>query len=888
MSSMKELPKVYRPADYEDAVYAAWEKSGAFRPASDRDPKLKKRRKPYTIVMPPPNATGILHTGHAIMVAIEDAVVRYHRMKGFDTLYLPGTDHAAIATASVVDRELAEAGKTRHDIGRRAFERRAAALAKQNKQTIETQIRGLGASADWSRNAFTLDPPRRKAVTEAFKRLYRKGLIYRGSYMVNWCPACRTVLADDEVEHREQEGVLYHLKYGPFVLATTRPETKVGDTAVAVHPNDKRYKKYVGQTVDVQTINGLRKLKVIADEMVDPKFGTGVVKITPFHDPNDYQVMQRHDLEAIEVIGEDGRMTEAAGKALAGLDRFAARKKMVSWLTKHGLLVKEEVHRHSVGRCYRSDDVVEPRISQQWFLKVSELKKQALKFADTGELKFVPPRFEKTYRDWLEHLHDWCISRQVWFGHPIPAYLNDRGETSLTKKPGFKPSTDTLDTWFSSALWPFSTLGWPDRTPDLKRFFPGDVLESGYDIIFFWITRMVLMTSALEVTGREPEGRPPFHTAYLHGLVRDKRGRKFSKSLGNGVDPLELIGKYGADALRFMLATSSTPGGDVKFDEDRVVAARNFANKLWNISRFIVAQKTASAGDLPRANLTVADRWILERLRQTTSAVEDAFADQADYEKTEPEPAAPPSPGRLRPYDLAAAGNRLYEFIWSEFADWYLEVAKVQLANEEQAVATGLVLRHVLETALKLLHPLMPFITETIWRNGLARSEPLITSPWPQWAADLRFPEEAARFAEIKGVIETIRRIRSEHGTPAGATIRVYVISDEPEPLAEAEPLIRQLARVANLTLAAPPRSEEVATAVSGRVTVAVPLAGLVDREAEAQRLQGEVERTKMEVARLKARLNDKDYAAKAPPEIVSQTEDALHQAEERLRRLSA
>ncbi|HEY8108850.1 MAG TPA: valine--tRNA ligase [Patescibacteria group bacterium] len=893
MSQQKELPKTYDPTAHEDAVYAAWERSDAFKPASDSGKQADKDRRPYSIIMPPPNVTDRLHSGHAIMLALEDALVRYHRKRGFDTLYLPGTDHAAIATAAQVDKRLAEEGKTRHDLGRKEFEKRTLAFAKENKKIIENQVRAMGTSCDWTRNAFTLDPEKKAAVEEAFKRLYKKGLIYRGSYMVNWCPTCRTVLSDDEVEHKEQEGVLYYMKYGPFTLGTTRPETKVGDTAVAVHPQDKRYAKWVGKEIEVKTINGPRTLRVLADEMVDPEFGTGVVKITPFHDKNDYAVYERRPEEAgppVEVIGEDGKMTVAAGKALAGLDRFAARKKMVDWLKREKLLVKEEVHKHSVGRCYRSDDVIEPRISEQWFLKVADIKKQAAKFVADGDLKFVPERFGKTYLDWLEKLHDWCISRQVWFGHPVPAYVNAKGEVSLTAKPGYKKSQDTLDTWFSSGLWPFSTMGWPKRTSDFKRFFPNDVLETGYDIIFFWITRMALMTVALDVRDEKTgDLKPPFHTAYLHGLVRDQRGRKFSKSLGNGVDPLEMIGKYGADALRWMLATSASPGNDLKFDEQRLVKSRNFTNKLWNISRYVI-ERTDGDADLAKLDpdtLTSLDRGILHKLYRTAQTVDAAFTDPATYDKPGKTP-EPVTPKRLaKPYDLGFAGNALYEFVWSDFADWYLEAAKVQLRNPEAAANTKLILRYVLETILGLLHPFMPFVTEVVWRDGLGKKNALITSPWPAVHEDLDQPEDGERSDRVREVIETIRRIRAQHKTPAASFVQAYVVTDEPAWVVESGDVINKLARVSILRVGQNPPTGDVASAAVGDATVVLPLAGL-GSDVAAAHLQREVEAKRMEVERLKGRLANEDYVQNAPEHVVAETKAQLAEAEAALAKLEA
>ncbi|MEX2043276.1 MAG: valine--tRNA ligase [Patescibacteria group bacterium] len=885
----KELPKTYDPAAYEGAVYAAWEKSGAFKPVSDTKPKLRKERKAYTIILPPPNVTGVLHVGHSLMITLEDALVRYHRMKGFDTLWLPGTDHAAIATEIKVEQALREEGKDKRELGKAAFVRRAKQWAKDHKHIIEDQTRAMGASVDWSRNAFTMDKAREQSVQEAFKRLYKQDLIYRGSYMVNWCPHDRTVLSEEQVVHKEQEGVLYYLKYGPFTLATTRPETKVGDTGVAVHPKDKRYAKWVGQTIDVEMINGTHQIKVVADEAVDPEFGTGAVKVTPFHDPNDYEIGLRHQLDQLEVIGEDGRMTEAAGKRLAGLDRFEARKKTVDWLKQKKLLVKEEVIKHSVGRCERCDAVIEPRVSTQWFVRMTKIAKTALAFVDDGRLKFAPARFEKTYRMWLEQLHDWCISRQIWFGHPLPAYVNGKGETSLTAKPGFKKSPDTLDTWFSSALWPFSTMGWPKQTADFKHFFPNDVLETGYDIILSWVVRMCLMTAALEVknpaTGRVD---PPFHTVYLNGIVRDGRGRKFSKSLGNGVDPLEMIGKYGTDALRFTLATSNAPGADVNFDEQRVVKSRNFANKIWNISRFVINAVEGEAGldDLQAETLTTFDRGILYKLYRLNQEVERSFHDPAAYDKPGIEP-RPAEVRRPRTYDLAHAGNALYQFVWSDFADWYLEAAKVQLRNAETARNTGIILKHVLETALHLLHPLMPFVTEVIWRDGLGRKDPLITGAWPAVHEDLDQPEDGERFDRIREVIETIRRIRAEHKTPAASFVQAYIVTDEPAWIVEAGDVINKLARLSMLRVGQHPPRGDVASAAVGDATVVVPLAGLASDTA-AGHLQREIEAKRMEIERLKGRLANKEYVENAPEHVVAETKAKLAEAEAALAKLEA
>lgn len=890
---MKELPKTYDPAAYEDDIYAQWEKAKAFQPVSDGDPKLKKKLKPYSIVLPPPNVTGVLHAGHALMLTLQDVLVRYHRMKGFDTLWLPGTDHAAIATENKVIAKLAEEGKSKEKLGRSKFLAEAKRWAAEHKHIIENQTKGMGASVDWSRNAFTMDAVREKSVKEAFKKLYQKGLIYRGDYMVNWCPGCRTVLAEEQVVHKEQEGVLYHLKYGPFTVATTRPETMVGDTAVAVHPDDKRYKKYVGQEAEVAMPNGERMIVVIADKAVDPKFGTGVVKVTPSHDWNDYEMGRRHKLPSIEVIGEDGKMTAAAGKTLAGLDRFAARKKVVQWLQREKLFVKEELIEHSVGRCERSDDVVEPRVSTQWFVKTSELTKQAIKFLDDGSLAFAPERFGKIYRDWLERLHDWCISRQIWFGHPIPAFIDQDGNVSLTKKPGYTASTDTLDTWFSSALWPFSTMGWPGKTKDFERFFPNDVLQPGYEIILSWVVRMVLMTVALEV--KDPASgklRPPFHTVYVNGMVKDKRGRKFSKSLGNGVDPLELIGRYGTDALRFTMATASASGADIKFDEKRVVGSRNFANKLWNIARFILAQEEPESDlkKLESATLTTFDRAILHKLRAAWLECERVFYDEDDYGKPGTAPGAPNPPKHPRPYDLAHAGNTLYNFVWSDFADWYMEAAKVQLKNEDTHRNTNIILRYVLETVLKLLHPYMPFITEAIWQQGVGRKELLVTSAWPELHEDLDQPEDAERYEAIKRIVETIRRLRVEKKIAPGAWPQVILIADEPDWLIENADVVNRLAHLKMLRVRSNPLTGEErgnsVSAVCDSTTVALPLTGLIDAAAERSRLQAQIDAVKIEIERLTERLANQDYVSKAPEHLVAETKAKLAEAEARLEKL--
>jgi valyl-tRNA synthetase len=769
---MKELSKQYNPAEVESRIYKEWEDSGAFRPASDHDPSFAG--KPYTIIMPPPNATSRLHTGHAIMLAIEDSLVRYHRMQGRDTLYVPGTDHAAIATASVIDRQLIEEGTDKAELGREAFAERAKKWALEQRTIIESQVRAMGASADWSRNAFTMDEKRETSVREAFKRLYEKDLIYRDDYMVNWCPTCNTVIADDEVEHEEREGVLYFMKYGPFELATTRPETKVGDTAVAVNPEDKRYTEWVGKEIEVQTINGTRKLKVIADKMVDPEFGTGVVKITPFHDKNDYETSRRHNLEAIEVIGEDGLMTEAAGAELEGLTIEAARTKMVAWLKANNLLVKEELIRHSVGTCYRSGDVVEPRISRQWFVRVSKLTEQAIKFADDGDLTIVPKRFDKIYRDWMSKMHDWCISRQIWFGHPLPAYLNEKGEVSLEPKEGFTPSPDTLDTWFSSALWPYSTLGWPEQTPDLERFFPSDVLETGYDIIFFWVARMVLMTIALDVRDKSGELKPPFQTVYLHGLVRDKRGRKFSKTLGNGVDPLELIEKYGADSLRMMLLTAGRPGSDINFDESQLIGSRNFMNKLWNIARYVLSKTPEDTGII----VDIADpsnihAGILAELEKTAKEVGKQIGD----------------------YRLDLAARSLYDFTWKTFADVYIEESKQNYdANTALTVLDGI---------LKMLHPFIPFVTEEIWSHMPNKQKSLIISEWPsynfgavteafaQLVSDRNNRDSQKRIAELELFVAELKKRLADSNFTTNAPKEV--IAKQQEKLERAEEELKEL-----------------------------------------------------------------------------------------------
>lgn len=874
---MKDLPKTYDPQAVEQKWYDFWLSGRYFH--AEPNP----RKKPYCIVIPPPNVTGQLHLGHAWDNTIQDTLIRYHRMAGYEALWVPGTDHAGIATeAKVIEKLRAEEGKSKYDLGRKEFVDRVWSWKREYEGRILRQFRRLGSSCDWERTRFTLDEGLSRAVREVFVRLYRKGLIYQGNRITNYCPKCDTTLSDIEVEHREREGRLWHLRYpfkegdGYVEVATTRPETMLGDTAVAVHPDDRRYTHLVGRTVILPLLN--REIPIVADPYVDPQFGTGAVKVTPAHDPNDFEIGQRHGLPSILVIGTDGKMTQEAGR-FVGLDRYEARKAVLAALEAAGALVDEEHHRHAVGQCYRCGTVVEPLLLKQWYVRMKPLAAPALAAVKEGRTRFVPKRFTKVYLHWLENIKDWCISRQLWWGHRIPVwYCRECGEVvcqvadpEACPKCGssLEQDPDVLDTWFSSGLWPFSTLGWPERTPELAYFYPTSVLCTGYDIIFFWVARMIMM-------GLEFTGEVPFPDVFIHGLTRDAQGRKMSKSLGNGVDPLEVIDRYGADALRFTLATAVAPGYDLRFRMEQVEAARNFANKLWNAARFALlnlegftAPATApTAKDLKGLALTLPDRWILSRYAAVAQRVTQ----------------------KLDKYDLGEAGKTLYDFAWSEFCDWYLELAKPRLhgnQGEEERRVAQTVLWYVLEGTLRLLHPFMPFVTEEIWQSLPHRGEALVVAPWPKAPRTLHDTAAEREMLLVTEVVRVIRNLKAEHRVEPGKAVPALVRANaEARAVLEAtRPLLLPLARLTDLTLL-PAEAEtppQAVTAVAAGAEVFLPLAGLVDVARERPRLAKERDEAAAEVERLRLKLANAGFTAKAPAEVVAKERAKLAAAEERL-----
>ncbi len=792
----KQLAKVYDPREVESRTYANWQKNEYFHTEADRS------KKPYTIVMPPPNITGQLHMGHAMDNTFQDILIRFRRMQGWCALWVPGTDHASIATEAKIVAAMAEEGLTKADLGREKYLERAWEWKRVYGGRIVEQLKKLGSSCDWQRERFTMDEGCTKAVREVFVRLYEKGLIYRGERMINWCPHCETSLSDAEVEHREQDGHFWHLRYpladgsGHLELATTRPETMLGDTAVAVHPEDERFKALVGKTVILPLVD--REIPVVADEYVDPEFGTGVVKITPAHDPNDFEVGRRHNLPLIDVMTEKGVINEQGGQ-YAGQDRYAARKAIIKDLEAGGFLIKTEPHTHNVGGCYRCGTVVEPRVSMQWFVKMQPLAKPAIACVEDGRTKFVPDRFKKTYFHWMENIKDWCISRQLWWGHRIPAfYCAGCGETVITRE---DPTTcphcgsssltqdpDTLDTWFSSALWPFSTLGWPDKTDELDFFYPTSTLVTGYDIIFFWVARMIF-------SGMEQMGETPFNTVYIHGLVRDAQGRKMSKSLGNGVDPLEEIEKYGADALRFTLATGGGPGNDIRYSPERVEASRNFANKIWNAARFILMNlpEDMDFPDLPE-NLTLEDKWLLNKFSTLAGEVTD----------------------NLEKFEIGLATGKLYDFIWDIFCDWYIELAKSRLQEGGQSAEdVRAVLVWTLSNTLKLLHPIMPFITEEIWLTLPHEGESVMVSDWPGCDGALRFAAEEQEFERVIDAIRAIRARRAEMNVPPSKKARIYIETAYEAAFRQTEAFIKRLAGGAEILFDLSSLPETVAAAIT-------------------------------------------------------------------------
>ena len=850
----KELAKTYDPKGLEDRIYQKWLDNKYFHA------KVNPDKKPFTIVMPPPNVTGQLHMGHALDETMQDILIRFKRMEGYEALWQPGTDHAAIATEVKVIEKLKEQGIDKNEIGREEFLKYAWAWKEEYGGKIINQLKKLGASADWDRERFTMDEGCSKAVQEVFIKLYEKGYIYKGSRIINWCPVCQTSISDAEVEHEDQDGFFWHINYpvvgeeGQYVeIATTRPETLLGDTAVAVNPEDERYKHLVGKMLKLPLTD--REIPVIADEYVDKEFGTGCVKITPAHDPNDFEVGKRHNLEEINIMNDDATINELGGK-YAGMDRYEARKAMVEDLKEQGLLVKVVPHSHSVGTHDRCGTTVEPMIKPQWFVRMKEMAQAAIDTLKEGNLTFVPERFDKTYLHWLENIRDWCISRQLWWGHRIPAYYCDQcGETVVAREmPGkcpkcgcthFHQDEDTLDTWFSSALWPFSTLGWPDKTPEMEYFYPTDVLVTGYDIIFFWVIRMVF-------SGLEQTGKTPFHHVLIHGLVRDSQGRKMSKSLGNGIDPLEVIDKYGADALRLTLITGNAPGNDMRFYWERVESSRNFANKVWNASRFIMMnlEKAEVPEKMDLAELTGADKWILSKVNTLAKDVTE----------------------NMDKYELGIAVQKVYDFIWEEFCDWYIEMVKPRLYSDTDSTkgAALWTLKKVLGNALKLLHPYMPFITEEIYCTLHPEEESIMISSWPVFKEEWNFAKEEEAVEIIKEAVRSIRNVRTGMNVPPSKKAKVFVTAEDEKIrkiFEEGEVFFAPLAHASQVTVQKDKTGidEDAVSAVTSKAVIYMPFAELVDVEKEIERLKKEEERLTKELARVNSMLGNERFISKAP-----------------------
>lgn len=850
-----EINKTYNPKEVEERLYNTWVEKGYFTPTPD------KTKEPFTIVIPPPNVTGQLHMGHALDETLQDILIRYKRMAGFNALWIPGTDHAGIATQIKVEEVLRkEEGKTRYDLGREKFVEKVWEWKKLYGDRIINQLKKLGSSCDWTRERFTMDEGCSKAVKEVFVNLYKKGLIYQGSRIINWCPRCITALSDAEVEHAEQAGHFWHIKYPVkgsdevVVIATTRPETLFGDTAVAVNPEDERYKDIIGKTLLLPLTD--REIPVIADAYVDKEFGTGCVKITPAHDPNDFEVGLRHDLAQIKVLNDDATMNHYAGK-YEGMDRYECRKQMIKDLDEMGLLVKVEDHSHNVGQCYRCGTTVEPIISKQWFVKMNSLAQPAIDAVKKKDTEFVPEHFEKVYFHWLKNIRDWCISRQLWWGHRIPAfYCDDCGEMVVTKEDGavcskcgkpMRQDPDTLDTWFSSALWPFSTLGWPAKTEDLSYFYPTSVLVTGYDIIPFWVMRMMF-------SGIEHTGEVPFKYVFIHGLVRDAQGRKMSKSLGNGVDPLEVIDEFGADALRFTLATGNSPGNDMRFSTERVTASRNFANKIWNASRFVQMNLTIDELCVPAASeLALEDKWILDKLNRLVSEVTE----------------------NLDKFELGVAVAKLYDFIWDEFCDWYIELVKPRLYDTENPTnkTAQQVLSYVLSNTLKLLHPFMPFITEEIWLSLPHEGESIVIANWPIADDTLSFPAEAAQMEMMKGALKAVRNKRAEMNIPPSKKAAMFIVTDHTELFQNGAVFFQKLASASDVTVLKDKSTvgeNTVAVIVDG-AQIYIPLGELVDFEKELKRLEEEKKHLLGEIKRVEGKLSNKGFVDKAPARVVEE-----------------
>lgn len=861
----KELATKYNPSEVEDRLYRSWLDGGYFHAPLDKD------KKPYTIVMPPPNITGQLHMGHALDNTLQDILIRYHRMAGYDTLWLPGTDHASIATEAKIVEAMRKEGITKDDIGRDGFLKRAWEWKAQYGGRIIEQLKKMGSSCDWDRERFTMDEGCSKAVNEVFVHLYEKGLIYRGERIINWCPHCLTSISDAEVEYEEKAGHFWHLRYpfkdgsGYLELATTRPETLLGDTAVAVNPNDERYRDLVGKTLILPIVH--REIPVIADEYVEMDFGTGVVKITPAHDPNDFEVGLRHNLEVINVLTPDAKIVDDYPE-FAGMDTMTARKAIVKALEAEGALVRIEDYSHNVGTCYRCSTVVEPRVSKQWFVKMKPLAGPAIDAVKNGETKFIPQRFEKVYFHWLENIRDWCISRQLWWGHRIPAwYCDDCGEITVARTaPGkcahcgsehIHQDPDTLDTWFSSALWPFSTLGWPDNTEELKHYYPTNTLVTGYDIIPFWVMRMMF-------SGIEQTGKAPFDTVLIHGLVRDSQGRKMSKSLGNGIDPLEIIDKYGADALRFTLATGNSPGNDMRFSDERVEASRNFANKIWNAARFILMNLSGDekAPYIPE-NLSIEDKWIISLYNKLVRDVTES----------------------LDKFELGLAVQKLYDFIWDIFCDWYIELAKIRLNGEDKEAKETVkaVLIYVMSGTLKLLHPFMPFITEEIWQTLPHDGETIMLSPWDKYDESRNFPAEESEMEKIMAAIKAIRNRRAEMNVPPSRKAQLFIETASEDTFRTGAVFMQKLASASEVTVGKDFSLETAVSIITEDARIYIPMAELIDFEAERARLNKELAAAEKQLSQIDAKLSNENFVNKAPANVVQGQRDAAEKLRDKI-----
>ena len=857
---MRELPKVYDPKQVEKKIYDMWLEGNYFH--AERDPE----KKPFTIVIPPPNVTGQLHLGHAFDETIQDVLIRYKRMDGYSTLWLPGYDHAGIATQIKVEEKLRNEGKTRFDLGREKFLDEVWAWKNKYGDRIVEQLKTLGSSCDWERQRFTMDDTCARAVRETFVDLYQKKLIYKGKRIINWCPKCTTALSDAEVEYVDKPGHLWHIRYplsdgsGDLIIATTRPETMLGDTGVAVNPNDERYTNIVGKTCILPLVG--REIPIVADDYVEMDFGTGCVKMTPCHDPNDFEVAQRHDLEYILILDDDAKIIN--GGKYNGMDRYEARKAIVADLEAEGYLVKVEDYSHNVGTCYRCHSDVEPISSEQWFVKMAPLAKEAIRVVEDGEVKFVPERFSKTYLNWMYNVRDWCISRQLWWGHRIPAwYCADCGHVTVSKEDAteceachsknIEQDPDVLDTWFSSALWPFSTLGWPEETEDLKYFYPTDVLVTGYDIIFFWVARMIFSSC-------EQMHEIPFHTVLIHGLIRDPQGKKMSKSAGNGVDPIEMIDRFGADALRFNIITGNSPGNDMRFYVERCEAMRNFANKLWNASRFVMMNLNIDDCALPE-KLELEDRWILSKLNSLRGEVRD----------------------NLDRYELGIAAQKIYDFIWDSYCDWYIELTKPRLNGGDEQAKEGAerVLLYVLTDILKLLHPFMPYITEEIFQAIPHEGEALIIAPYPKYDAALSFPEDEAGFELIMDAVKAVRSRRAEMNVPPSKRPRLIISSDRPEVFEAGRAYLSKLAYAGEVDIVseAPADTDGMVSVVTGSAKMFMPMAELVDLEKERARIEKELEKARAQLEAQNKKLANEAFVSRAPEAVVNAERERAEKA---------